>query len=139
MWMPLSIEGFLNNAQFFGDSGAGEQLIDMQSVHTFEMVLKLTNVLTLARFPWQASESGVSTAILTGLIARRPVSSLWSGFHDVSNVMSISVSPRSEFILEKRLSLGLCLKLFPDHSALNRPTWVPRGFCLVLRTCNSTY
>jgi len=57
--MPLSIEEFLNNAQFFGDSGAGEQLIDMQSVHTFEMVLKLTNVLTLARFPWQASESVV--------------------------------------------------------------------------------
>ena len=43
--VPISIsafnEEFLNNAQFFGDSGAGEQLIDMQSVNTFEMVFEI--------------------------------------------------------------------------------------------------
>ena len=45
--------------------------------------------------------------------------------------MSIYVNPKSEFIPEKRLSLGLCLQLFSDDSVLNRPTWVPRGFWLL--------
>jgi hypothetical protein len=102
------------------------QLTDMQSVN---ILFLLACVLTLTRFQWQGRESVVLQ--FTGLITIRPVYTSWSGFHDVSNVISIPVSPRSEFIPEKRLSLGLCLQLFTDHSVLNRPTWVPRGFCLL--------
>ena len=105
------------------------QLTDMQIVNIF-LIFKPVCVLTLTRFQWQGRESVVLQ--FTGLITIRPVYSSWSGFHDVSDVISIPVSPRSEFIPEKRLSLGLCLQLFPDHSVLNRPTWVLRVFCLVL-------
>ena len=73
------------------DTGC-RQLTDMQSVNIF-LIFKLVCVLTLTRFQWQGRESVVLQ--FTGLIEVRPVDSSWSGFHDVSNAMSILVSPRS--------------------------------------------
>jgi len=140
MWMPLSIEEFLNNAQFLNFWWFRcRRTVDRHAKRSH-----FWNDFEIDKCSYSGAISVAGqwvcrTAILTGLIARRPVSSSWSGFHDVSNVMSISVSPRSEFILEKhrkmefilekRLSLSLCLRLFRTTAIGPLGTWVLGGFC----------